>query len=209
MRKPGAADTLLRMRSAPLGMRAMRSRASFMSFSAIRVSSSAARARIDVDRDAERLGDAVGGDVVVGRPDAAGGEHIGVAVAQRVERGDDLVLDIGHHADLAHVDADVGQILGDIADVLVLGAPGQDFVADHQDCGGDDVVLAPVVWAPVMSFIGPLPAGFRCSAATDYARTVSGSSRRPARPPISWAFPPPLPGRHRHRYNRTPGGAVQ
>ena len=38
---------------------------------------------------AERLGDAVGGDVVMGRPDAAGGEDVGVAMAQRIERGDD------------------------------------------------------------------------------------------------------------------------
>ncbi len=37
-----------------------------------------------VDPDAERLGDAVGGDVVMGRPDPAGGEDIGVAGPQRV-----------------------------------------------------------------------------------------------------------------------------
>ena len=50
MRKPGAADTLLRMRSAPSGMRAMRSRASFRSFSAMRVSSSArARGSTSID----------------------------------------------------------------------------------------------------------------------------------------------------------------
>ena len=50
MRKPGAADTLLRMRSAPAGMRAMRSRASFRSFSAMRVSSSArARGSTSID----------------------------------------------------------------------------------------------------------------------------------------------------------------
>ena len=57
------------------------------------------RARIDVDRHAERLGDAVGGDVVVRRPDAAGGEHVGVATAQRIERIDDrrlLVADDAH-----------------------------------------------------------------------------------------------------------------
>ena len=142
MRKPGAADTLLRMRSAPFGMRAMRSRASFRSFSAMPREQQRPRPRIDVDRDAERLGDAVGGDVVVGRADAAGGEHVGVAVAQRVERGDDLDLDVGHHAHLLHVDADVGQVFGDVADVLVLGPAGQDFVADHQDCGGDNPASA-------------------------------------------------------------------
>src|SRR5439155_16544234 len=84
------------------------------------------------------LGDAVGRAVVVGRANAAGGEHIGVAMPERVQRGDDLDLDVGHHTHLFHVDADVGQILGDIADVLVLGAPGQDLVADDQNGGGND-----------------------------------------------------------------------
>ena len=32
-----------------------------------------------------------------------------------------------------------GQVLGDVADVLVLGAAGQDFVADDQEGGGDDL----------------------------------------------------------------------
>ena len=139
---PGAPDTLLTTRSAPLGMRVMRRRASFIS---VPVATSALlhdgeRARIDVDRHPERLGDAVGGDVVVGRADAAGGEDVGVAVAQRVERVDDRRFLVADHADLHQVDADRGQIFGDVADVLVLGAPGQDFVADHQQSGGDDVV---------------------------------------------------------------------
>ena len=41
--------------------------------------------RVMVDADAERLGDAVGGDVVMGRPDAAGGEDIGVAMPQCIQ----------------------------------------------------------------------------------------------------------------------------
>ena len=90
--------------------------------------------------DAERLGDRVGGDVVVGRADAAGREEIVVARAQRVERGDDLLLDVGHDARLAHLDADAGQIFGDIADVAVLGAAGEDFVADDENGGGDGLV---------------------------------------------------------------------
>ena len=118
----------------------MRRRASFMSLRRpIRFAQMATRARIDVDRHAERLGDAVGGDVVVGRADAAGGEDVGVAVAQRVERRDDLVFLVGHDAHLPQVDAERGQIFGDVADVLVLGAPGQDLVADHQERGGDDL----------------------------------------------------------------------
>ena len=98
-------------------------------------------ALVDIDRHAEGLGDRVGGDVVVGRADAAGGEDVGVAGAERVHRRDDLGLDVGHHAHLAEVDADIGQVLGDVADVLVLGAPGQDLVADDEDGGGDDAFL--------------------------------------------------------------------
>ncbi len=85
-------------------------------------------------RNAERLGDAVGGDVVVGRADAAGGEHVGVAAAQRVQRGDDLgSSSSGTTRTSLQVDADIGQVFGDVADVLVLGAARQDLVADDQD----------------------------------------------------------------------------
>ena len=99
-------------------------------------------ARIVVDRHAERLGDGVGGDVVVGRADAAGGEHVVVAAAQRVERGDDLRLLVGDDAHLLEIDADHGQVFGDVADVLVLGAAGQDLVADDEKPGRDDLVFA-------------------------------------------------------------------
>ena len=47
------------------------------------------------------LGDRVGGDVVVGRADAARGEDMVVAGAQRVDGGDDLVGDVGHDPGLA------------------------------------------------------------------------------------------------------------
>jgi hypothetical protein len=96
-----------------------------------------ASARIDVDRHPKRLGYAVGGDVVVGGPDAAGGEDVGVAVAQRVERIDDRRLFVAEHADLLEVDADGGQILRNIADVPVLGAAGQDLATDYQERGRD------------------------------------------------------------------------
>ncbi len=99
------------------------------------------RTRIVVDRYPERLGDAVGGDVVMGRPDAAGGEDVGIALPQRIERGDDILLDIRHHPDLAQIDADRGQVFGDVADILVLGPTGQDFIADNQNRGGDRRVI--------------------------------------------------------------------
>ena len=102
----------------------MRMRASFISPPVTRkpLAQNRDRARIVVDRKAERLGDCVGGDVVVGRPDAAGGEDVSVAGAQRVKRGDDLGLLVGNDADFLQVDADGGHMLGDKADILVLGA---------------------------------------------------------------------------------------
>ena len=92
-----------------------------------------------VDADAERLGDAVGGDVVMGRPDAAGGKDVGVAISQRIKGGDDVGLVVGDDADFLEVDPDIGQVFGDKADVLVLGPAGQDLVADDQNTRRDDL----------------------------------------------------------------------
>ena len=85
----------------------------------------------------KRLGDAIRRDVVVGRADAAGGEEIGVAAAQGVDRRDDLLLHVRHDADLAQIDADPGQVLGDVADILVLGAAREDLIADDEKSGCD------------------------------------------------------------------------
>src|ERR1700682_5488392 len=92
-----------------------------------------------IDADAERFRNAVGGDVVMGRPDAAGGEHVGIAVPQRVQRRDYVGLVVSDDADLLEVDPDIGQVFRDKADVLVLGPPRQDLVADHQNPRGDDI----------------------------------------------------------------------
>ena len=92
--------------------------------------------RVLADRDAEGARDRVGGDVVVGWPDAPGRHHVVVTRPQRVDGRDDLVLDVGDDARLLNVDADLRQILGDIAEVAVLGAAGEDFVADHEHGGG-------------------------------------------------------------------------
>ena len=64
------------MRSAPLGMRVRRRRASFISAPVVFTPfvQDGEGARIAVDRHTERLRHAVGGDVTVGRPDPAGGE---------------------------------------------------------------------------------------------------------------------------------------
>ena len=138
--KPGARMVALWISSAPSGIRAMRSRASFNSPAPWKRSRNrATTSGMMIDADAERLGDAVGGDVVMGRPDAAGGEDVGVALAQRVQGGDDLGLLVGDDADFLEVDPDIGQVFGDKADVLVLGPPGQDLVADHQNSRRNDL----------------------------------------------------------------------
>ena len=115
-----------------------------------------------VEADAERLGDAVGRDVVMGRADAAGGENVGVAGAKRVQRGNDLRLFVRNDADFLQVDADIGQVLGDVADVLVLGAAREDFVADNKDGGGDK---PPSVLAMPSAIGLNLRASASCSAA--------------------------------------------
>ena len=78
--KPGARMVALWISSAPSGIRAMRSRASFRSCAPQRSREPRHHLGVMVDADAERLGDAVGGDVVMGRPDAAGGKDVVVAM---------------------------------------------------------------------------------------------------------------------------------
>ena len=73
----------------------------------------------------------------MGGPDAAGGEHIGVAFAQGIERPDDRRLVIGNDAHFLQVDALERQEIRQIADVPVLGAAGQEFVANGEHRGGN------------------------------------------------------------------------
>ena len=75
----------------------------------------------------------------MGGADAAGGEDIVVARPAFVDRGDDLRLDIGDDAGLAQSYAELGQLLRDIAEVHILGAAGENLIADDQHRGGDDI----------------------------------------------------------------------
>ncbi len=86
--------------------------------------------------DVEGGGDALAGDVVVSRADAAGGEHVGELLPDLVHRRDDRFGDVGDDADLAQGDPEIAQFGGEKADVGVLGAAGEDFVADDQHAGG-------------------------------------------------------------------------
>ena len=71
------------------------------------------------------------------RADAACRQKIRVAVAQRVDCGNDFGFHVRNDPHLAQIYPDVGQIFRDIADILVLGAPRQDLIADHENGSGN------------------------------------------------------------------------
>ena len=73
----------------------------------------------------------------MGRPDAPGREDVVVAGAGLVDRRDDVGLDVGDDAGLAQPDAERRQLLGEKAEIHVLGAARQDLVADDQDGRGE------------------------------------------------------------------------
>ena len=88
---------------------------------------------------AERLGDAFRRDVVMRRPDAAGGEKVIELGAQLVDRRDDRRLDIGNDPRFAQGHADLVQALRYVGQIRVLGPAREDLVADDKDRGGDDL----------------------------------------------------------------------
>ena len=87
---------------------------------------------------AKGLRNCVGGDVVMGRTDAAGGEDIIILAAQCVERRYDCILVVGHDTHFLQVDASQQQYIGEMADILVLRPAGEQFVADGQHGGCDN-----------------------------------------------------------------------
>src|SRR5262249_13537953 len=74
----------------------------------------------------------------MGGPDPAGGEDVGVAMPERIERVYDRRLLVADHPHFHEIDAERGEIFRDIANVLILGAAGQDLVADHQERSSND-----------------------------------------------------------------------
>ena len=87
-------------------------------------------------RDTEGGGDAFAGDVVVGRADAAGGEHVIEFLPDFVHRADDRFGDVGNDPDLPQRDTQIAQTGRQELDVGVAGAAGQHLVADDQQAGG-------------------------------------------------------------------------
>ncbi|MDT4873479.1 hypothetical protein FQZ97_1087270 [compost metagenome] len=90
----------------------------------------------------------------MGGPDAAGGEHIGVAGPQRIDGIDDIVGFVAHHPHFPQLDAEVGAKIGGSADIDVLGAAREDLVANNQQSGGDGVCRHDCIpwrcWLPAM-----------------------------------------------------------
>src|SRR4029450_8412646 len=128
VQKPGAPDTLFATSLAPPGLREP-----FLD--------DRYRFRMKFQRHAECFRHAIGRDVVMSRSYAARGEDIGVFGTEPVERVHDCRGVVGNHPHFSQVDPDGREIIGDIADIPVLGAARQDFVADHQHGSGDDVGL--------------------------------------------------------------------
>ena len=89
-----------------------------------------------IDGHAEGLGHGIRCDIVMRRADAAGGEDIGVTASERIHCRHDVVLDIRNNAGFLEIDAERGEIIGEEAQVLVLGAAREDFIADEENGGG-------------------------------------------------------------------------
>src|SRR5262245_52691546 len=133
IQKPGAPDTVLRIRSAPLGRRVMRRRAAFISAPVVFTHScrmASARGSLSIGTPNAFATQAAVMSPWVG-PDPAGGEDIGAAMPQRVERVDDRSLLVADHPHFLEINAERREIFCNIADVLVLGAAGQDLATDQ------------------------------------------------------------------------------
>ena len=93
---------------------------------------------MNFDIDLKGAGDRVDSDIVVGRPDASGGEQLVVAHPKRIFRFDYGVAVIGDHAYFPQPDPLHIQPGRDLRDILVLGSAGQNLVSDHDQRGGPD-----------------------------------------------------------------------
>ena len=85
---------------------------------------------------AERFGDAWGSDVVMGRADTTGGEHVVILSAGLFDSVDDDLFNVWNDAGVMYLYAPVPQRRCQMIEVHVLGAPGKNLVADDQySCG--------------------------------------------------------------------------
>jgi hypothetical protein len=91
---------------------------------------------VDNHRYSERLGHRIDRDVIVGRADPAGSEAIVIGPAKDLDCFDNPLLNVRNHANFGQPDALRVEPGRDLRDILVLGAAGQDFVADYGKPGG-------------------------------------------------------------------------
>ena len=89
--------------------------------------------RLGLPRHAKSRGDAFAGDVVVSRTDAAGGKNMVEAGAHFIDGGDDGVRHVRDNANFPHWNTEFAQTFRKEIDVNVLGAAGQDLIADDDD----------------------------------------------------------------------------
>ena len=139
MRMPGAPDMRLGIRSAPFG-HAGHAQPPFVEAALVGIIPLQHRARFGMDdnRDAQRFGHCVHGDIVMGGADAAGGEQVVVGFAKGIYRLCDAGDHIGHHAHFSEADPLHLQPAGHLGDVLVMRTAGEDLVPDHHERGGID-----------------------------------------------------------------------
>ena len=82
----------------------------------------------------KRLGDCGGGNVVMGRADAAGGEDVVKPLAHLPDRIDDAGFDIGNDPAFGDRDTDPVQPGCQPGEIGILRATAQDFIADNDEC---------------------------------------------------------------------------
>ena len=73
------------------------------------------------------LGDTIGGDIVMGGPDSAGGEHIIVATTQLIHCRYNIVHHISDNTGFHHADAKVGQFGRDVIQIHIPGSARTEF----------------------------------------------------------------------------------
>src|SRR5207247_1328505 len=86
-------------------------------------------------RHAQCLGQALPGDVVLGRTKAPGGDHDVCSRERQAESFGDPRLLVPHGLMVQHVDADLGQPLRDPLSIVVADLAGQDFGPHADDLG--------------------------------------------------------------------------
>ena len=90
---------------------------------------------VQLERHAEGQRDALGGDVVVRRPDAAGREHISKLAARFVDVADDRGGLVAHDAALGEANAELRELETQELQIRILRLTRQDLVADDEHAG--------------------------------------------------------------------------